>query len=107
MFGKIFSVFLAAAALAGAVIYAQKKAQERPVERPVFDTSKSGTPTPIDEAPVKKPGKDKAVPKPNEVPTQNKETSPQEKKEAAESKEQKPGKKKKKVMPTSKSYIPD
>ncbi len=48
MLGRYLSLSFALLALAGAVIYAQKKAQKNPQREPVFDTSKSGIPTPID-----------------------------------------------------------
>lgn len=48
MLGRILSLVFALAALVGAVLYAQKKGRENPRRDPVFDTSKSGTPTPID-----------------------------------------------------------
>lgn len=96
------SLIFAVAGLAGAVIYAQQKAQKSPRVNPVFDTSKSGTPTPIDATDEEKD----AIKKQNEY-RKNKtveQTTPKEKwPEPAE-----PGKKKrKKVMPSSKSYIPD
>lgn len=96
------SLIFAVAGLAGAVIYAQQKAQKSPRVNPVFDTSKSGTPTPIDATDEEKD----AIKKQNEY-RKNKtveQTTPKEKwPEPAE-----PGKKeRKKVMPSSKSYIPD
>lgn len=96
------SLIFAVAGLAGAVIYAQQKAEKSPRVNPVFDTSKSGTPTPIDATDEEKD----AIKKQNEY-RKNKtveQTTPKEKwPEPAE-----PGKKKrKKVMPSSKSYIPD
>lgn len=94
---KIVSVLFAIAALAGAVIYAQQKAKKNPQERPVFETSKSGTPTPIDEKdekPVKPKPQQKAEPKDGEQ-TQN------------QAPEQKPQKKKKKIMPSSKAAFPE
>ncbi len=48
MLARYLSLGFALLALAGAVIYAQKKGRERPQRDPVFDTSKSGMPTPID-----------------------------------------------------------
>ncbi len=97
MLARTLSLLFAAVALAGAVIYAQKKANETPQVRPVFETSKSGTPTPIEDAPPKKPAKKNEVKQTDEVKPQAEEPVQQ----------QKPKKKKKKVMPTSKSYIPD
>jgi outer membrane biosynthesis protein TonB len=98
MIARLLSLLLATAAMAGAVIYAQQKAEKKENPRPIFESSKSGTPTPIEDAPpVKKPAK-KDEPKPEEVKQQGAEPSQQP---------EKPKKKKKKVMPTSKSYIPD
>jgi len=99
---RILSLIFAATALAGAVIYAQQKAEKSPRTNPVFDTSKSGPPTPIDATDEQK----ESIKKQNEY-RKNKtveQTTPKEKwPEPAE-----PGKKKrKKVMPSSKSYIPD
>jgi hypothetical protein len=113
--GRILSLVFALAALAGAVLYAQKKGRENPRRDPVFDTSKSGTPTPIDATAEEK----EEIRKQNEYrkiknnqgerdeanelkPVQQK--SPEEKWPTPAE----PGKKKrKKVMPSSKSYIPD
>lgn len=98
MIARLFSLLLATGALVGAVIYAQKQAEKKERPTPVFESSKSGTPTPIEDAPpVKKPAK-KEESKAEEVKPQTAEQSQQQ---------EKPKKKKKKVMPTSKSYIPD
>lgn len=48
MVARYLSLAFALLALAGAVIYAQKQGKENPRRDPVFDTSKSGLPTPID-----------------------------------------------------------
>jgi len=48
MLGRFLSLAFALLALVGAVLFAQKRARENPRRNPVFDTSKSGTPTPID-----------------------------------------------------------
>ncbi len=97
MIARTLSILFAATALVGAVLYAQKKANENPQVRPVFETSKSGTPTPIEDAPPKKPVKKNEIKQGEEVKQQADEPAQQ----------QKSKKKKKKVMPTSKSYIPD
>ncbi len=90
MVAKVASLIFAVAALAGAVIFAQQKGREKPRPNPVFDTSKSGTPTPIDATEEEK----EAIRKANAA---GDKTEPQ----------QKPQKKPVKVMPSSKSYIPD
>lgn len=98
MLTRTLTLLLATCALAGAVIYAQQKAGKKENNRPIFESSKSGTPTPIEEAPPeKKPAKREEVKK--------EETKPQQAEQSQQS--EKPIKKKKKVMPTSKSYIPD
>ncbi len=98
MIARLFSLLLAAGALAGAVIYAQKQAEKKERPTPVFESSKSGTPTPIEDAPpVKKPAKK------DDSKNENVKQQPAEQSKQSE----KPKKKKKKVMPTSKSYIPD
>lgn len=98
MLARTLTLLLATCALAGAVIYAQQKAGKKENNRPVFESSKSGTPTPIEEAPpAQKPAKKDEVKK-EEVKQPSAEQSQQQ---------EKPKKKKKKVMPTSKSYIPD
>lgn len=94
MFAKIASLLFALFALTGAILYAQKKAKENPQIRPVFETSKSGTPTPIEEVPAEKNDKTNAE-NAEAVKQQNKDQAPPQKK------------KKKAVMPTSKSYFPD
>ncbi|MCX7633093.1 MAG: hypothetical protein N2Z22_07165 [Turneriella sp.] len=48
MWGKFLSIASALLALSLAVLYAQKKGREKPRPDPVFETSKSGLPTPID-----------------------------------------------------------
>ncbi|GAB4423410.1 MAG: hypothetical protein OHK0011_03290 [Turneriella sp.] len=112
MLGRYLSLTLAVAALAGAVLFAQKKGRENPRRDPVFDTSKSGTPTPIDasdeererirreneEHLKKKAGEEQQV-----VPQQNKQ--PEEK--WPEPKEYPRKKKGPRVMPSSKSYVPE
>jgi hypothetical protein len=112
---KILSFLFATAALAGAVIYAQQKAQKSPRKNPVFDTSKSGTPTPIDATDAEKD----AIRKQNEhhnhdkqtdVPAQGQQASPAQSNTPKQNwpEPTEPGKKKrKKVMPSSKSYIPE
>ncbi len=99
---RILSLLFAATALAGAVIYAQQKAEKSPRINPVFDTSKSGTPTPIDATDEEK----EQIRKQNESrKNQGVEQARPEEKWPTPSE---PGKKKrKKVMPSSKSYIPD
>lgn len=98
MFARILTLIFAGCALAGAVIYAQQKADKKESPRPIFESSKSGTPTPIEDAPpVKKPAK--------KDETKNEEVKPPSAEQAQQ--QEKPKKKKKKVMPTSKSYIPD
>lgn len=95
MLAKLLTLTLAACALAGAVIYAQKKGDKKEKITPVFESSKSGTPTPIEDAPPKKPVKPNET-KPEEVKPQGSEQTQQQ---------QKP--KKKKIMPSSKSAFPD
>jgi hypothetical protein len=102
MLAKSLSVLLAAAALVGAVIYAQTKAEKGTKVSPVFETSKSGTPTPIEDSEKQVKSKKPAVKKPNETDEIKQEKTTNETQQAAPIK-----KKKKKVMPTSKSYIPD
>lgn len=98
MLARTLTLLLAACALAGAVIYAQQKADKKENNRPIFESSKSGTPTPIEEAPpAKKPAKKDEV-----NSAEVKQPSAEQTKE-----QEKPKKKKKKVMPTSKSYMPD
>lgn len=102
MWPKILSLVFAAAALTGAVIYSQSKAEKNPKKVEVFDTSKSGTPTPWPddkESPTaikKKPERKASETKP---PKQEKQ-EPEKKPEAAEKE------KEKEVMPSSKSLIP-
>ncbi len=102
MVAKVSSLLFAVAALAGAVIFAQQKASERPRPNPVFDTSKSGTPTPIDASDEEKEN----IRKQNEhLNKKGKEQAPAKDQRPAQAA---PGKKKNKpVMPSSKSYIPD
>ena len=98
MFARILTLLIAACALVGAVIYAQQKADKKENIRPIFESSKSGTPTPNEDAPpVKKPAK-KDESRKEDLKQQGPDQSQQT---------EKPKKKKKKVMPTSKSYIPD
>lgn len=73
--GRALSLTLAVVALAGAVIYAQKKARKSPQREPVFDTSKSGLPTPIDATDEEK----ERIRKENEE-FQKQKNSPQEQK---------------------------
>ncbi|MFZ5629371.1 MAG: hypothetical protein ACOY5B_09615 [Spirochaetota bacterium] len=112
MLGKVISVLLALAALAGAVLYAQKQGREKPRRDPVFDTSKSGTPTPIDASDAERErirreneehGKKKAGEQPQVNPQQN--NQPEDK--WPEPKEYPRKKKGPRVMPSSKSYIPE
>lgn len=103
MWPKILSLAFAAAALTGAVVYSQSKADKKPKKIEVFDTSKSGTPTPwpddkesptaIRKKPVQKGEEEKPV---------KQEKAEPEKKPAANEKE-----KEKKIMPSSKSMIPE
>lgn len=101
MLAKALSALLAAAALAGAVLYAQNQAEKGKKPKPVFDTSKSGTPTPIEEKPAKPPA---ASLDPNEVQPGGEPTA-----EQAGNPAEKPQKKKKqkKIMPSSKAAFPD
>ncbi len=112
MSGKLISVLFALAALAGAVLYAQKQGREKPRRDPVFDTSKSGTPTPIDATETERErirrdnedhGKKKAGDQQQANPQQN--SVPEEK--WPEPKEYPRKKKGPRVMPSSKSYIPE
>jgi hypothetical protein len=84
-------------ALAGAVIYAQNQAEKGKKPKRVFETSKSGTPTPIEEAPPA-PG---VTPPAQQTPEQSNESEQSGKKN---------GKKKKNgemtIMPSSKSMTP-
>ncbi|MFO1470419.1 MAG: hypothetical protein U1F27_05200 [Turneriella sp.] len=98
MFARILTFAFAACALAGAVIYAQQKAYKKENTRPVFESSKSGTPTPSEDAPAVKKSEKKEESKNQEIKPPSAEQAQQQ---------EKPKKKKKKVMPTSKSYIPD
>jgi len=102
MIAKVSSLMFAVAALAGAVIFAQQKGREKPRPNPVFDTSKSGTPTPIDASDEEKEN----IRKQNEhLNKKGKEQAPAADQRPARAA---PGKKKHKpVMPSSKSYIPD
>lgn len=97
MFAKIASLLLAAAALTGAVIYAQNQAEKGKKPKPVFDTSKSGTPTPIEEEPKAKPEA-----KPESQGNSAEAANPQQNPEKPQKK-----KKQKKIMPSSKAAFPD
>lgn len=99
MFAKSISLIFAVGALVGAVIYAQNKAEKGEKIRPVFESSKSGTPTPIE---TPKPVKPK-----NEEVQQKSDEKPVEKQTANEGDKPVKKKKKKKVMPTSKSLSVD
>ena len=100
---KSLSLIFAGGALVGAVVYAQNKAEKGKKATPVFESSKSGTPTPwpddkesptaIRKKPVKKGEEEKvAKPKPQEP----------EKKSAADTKDNGV-----KIMPSSKSMAPE
>lgn len=95
MWPKILSLAFAAAALTGAVIYSQSKAEKKPKKIEVFDTSKSGTPTPW--------------PDDKESPTAVKKKPAQKGEEEKPVKQEKaePKKKPAAVMPSSKSMIPE
>jgi len=103
MKAKIGSLLLALAALSGAVIYAQQKANKAPKQSPVFDTSKSGTPTPIEEVAPAKPGEEPTPnqPSPGVTPPMPAQTNQPEKKHG---KKKKPGDMT--IMPSSKSMTP-
>jgi hypothetical protein len=90
MRAKFMSLIFAMAALAGAVIYAQNKAEKTGKGKPVFESSKIGTPTPIEEEPVK------------QKPAQNKK----EKKPDAAQNSQQNEEDDKVIMPSSKSFTP-
>lgn len=95
MWPKIISLVFAAAALTGAVIYSQNKAEKKPKKIEVFDTSKSGTPTPWpDDKESPTAVKKKPAAKDTEEKPVKKEKAEPEKKPAA-------------VMPSSKSMIPE
>lgn len=102
MVAKILSVLLAAGALVGAVIYAQNQAEKGGKVKPVFESSKIGTPTPWPDdkesptSPKKKPVKKDEQEKPAKQEKQDPEKKP-----AATGKD-----KEKEIMPSSKSLIP-
>jgi len=90
MRAKFISLVFALAALAGAVIYAQNKAEKTGKGKPVFESSKIGTPTPIEEEPVKdKPAQNKKDKKPDAA--QNDKNKEEDEKV---------------IMPSSKSFTP-
>ena len=101
MIAKILTLTLPAGALAGAVIYAQKQAEKGGKVKPVFESSKIGTPTPWPddkESPTaikKKPATnaDEKLP-PQQEPEKKPETTEKDKE------------KEKKIMPSSKSMVP-
>ncbi len=100
---RILTLLFAASALAGAVIYAQQKAEKSPRINPVFDTSKSGTPTPwpddkgsttaIHEKAAKKAADEKSI--------------KQQKGESQKTPSATENEKHKKIMPSSKSMVPE
>lgn len=81
MLGRSISLALALLALAGAVVFAQKKASEKPRRDPVFDTSKSGLPTPIDASEEEKERirkENEAFQKQKNFPEKQKQVNPQQ-----------------------------
>lgn len=103
MWPKILSLIFAAAALTGAVIYSQNKAEKKPKRVEVFDTSKSGTPTPWpDDKESPTAIKKKPVNKVEEKQPPKQEKQEPEKKPEAAGKD-----KEKKIMPSSKSLVPE
>lgn len=104
MWPKILSLVFAAAALTGAVIYSQSKAEKNPKKVEVFDTSKSGTPTPWpDDKESPTAIKKKTVKKETEVKPPKQEKQGTDKQPELNEKEKD---KDKEIMPSSKSLVP-
>ncbi len=99
MLAKILTLLLAAGALVGAVIYAQNKAEKGQKVKPVFESSKSGTPTPWPDD-KESPTAIKKKPTSKVDEKQSPKQEPEKKPEATEND------KEKKIMPSSKSMVP-
>jgi len=112
MLGRYLSLAFALLALAGAVLYAQKQGKEKPRRDPVFDTSKSGTPTPIDASEtererIRRDNEDHAKKKAGDQQRANPQQNSVPEEKWPEPKEYPRKKKGPRVMPSSKSYIPE
>lgn len=105
--GRYVSLFLALAALAGAVLYAQKKGSENPRPDPVFDSSKAIAPMPVD---ADEKSREHDRPKSEDRAKKNareQQQSNQPEDKWPEPKEYPRKKKGQRVMPSSKSYVPE
>jgi hypothetical protein len=102
MLAKTLTLLLAAGALVSAVIYAQNKAEKTQKVKPVFESSKSGTPTPWPDDKESPTSPKKKVEKKGEEdkPAVQEKKEPEKKPEATEKD------KEKKIMPSSKSMVP-
>lgn len=103
MTARILSLVFAAMALAGAVIYAQQKGREKPRPNPVFDTSKSGTPTPWPDD----KGSTTAIQEKAAKKAADEKSTKQQKGESENAPSKPANENHKKIMPSSKSMVPE
>ncbi|AFM11538.1 hypothetical protein Turpa_0887 [Turneriella parva DSM 21527] len=103
MVARIASLTFAVAALAGAVIFAQQKGREKPRPNPVFDTSKSGAPTPWPDD----KGSTTAIQEEAAQKAADEKSAKQQKGGSENAPAKTENEKHKRIMPSSKSMVPE